>query len=355
MFTFIMDSLGETWTILLIGLVGGIALGLAARLGHFCTLGMIEDAHYGEDRGRMWMWAMALGTAMTANFALQAAGLIDLGQVFYVTNTFPLAGAVIGGLLFGYGMAQAGNCGFGALSRIGGGDLRAMVIALVMGVTAMVTISGLLAAIRIRLFPVTFTPETPQGYAQALERLTGIGAPLFGMALGIVLILAAIRFQTEGRRLERAFWGGLVGLSITSGFYGTYWVANNGFDAWTVMSHTFTATIGDTIHYAMFSSGLDPKFGIASVVGVILGGGIGSMIQNGFRWEACDDPRQLKRQLAGAVLMGFGAVIAAGCSIGQGLSAFSTLSYTGPVTAVAIWAGAWLGLRQLIYGFAFQS
>jgi len=50
--------------------------------------------------------------------------------------------------------------------------------------------------------------------------------------------------------------------------------------------------------------------------------------------------------------MGLGAVMAAGCSIGQGLSAFSVLSPTAPLVAASIWLGAWFGLRQLILGLA---
>ncbi|GAA5066789.1 YeeE/YedE family protein [Roseibacterium beibuensis] len=349
-----LDILGETGAVLLIGLVGGIILGLAARVGRFCTLAMVEDAHYGDDTSRLWLWVMALGTAMGTNYALQAMGLMEISQSFYITNAFPILGAVLGGLMFGYGMALAGNCGFGHLARIGGGDLRSLVIVLVMGVTAMMAISGLLAALRIQLLPVVFSPETPQSYPHAIERLTGIDSSLIGLALAAVLIVAAIRFLPAHRRISHLIWGAVVGLTITSGFYGTYWVTNTGFEVFPILSHSFTAPVGDTIHYVMFSSGLDPKFGIASVVGVIIGGGIGSVIRHGFHWEACDDPRQLKRQLAGATLMGFGAVMAAGCSVGQGLSAFSMLAYTGPITAAAIWAGAWFGLRQLIVGFATQ-
>jgi uncharacterized membrane protein YedE/YeeE len=86
------------------------------------------------------------------------------------------------------------------------------------------------------------------------------------------------------------------------------------------------------------------------VAGVLIGAFVGSLIRDGFRWEACDDPRELKRQMGGAVLMGFGAVIAAGCSVGQGLSALSLLSFHAPVVALTIWLGAWLGLRHLIEG-----
>ena len=87
------------------------------------------------------------------------------------------------------------------------------------------------------------------------------------------------------------------------------------------------------------------------MAGVLIGAFIGSLIKGHFRWEACEDPRELRRQLLGGALMGAGAVIAMGCTVGQGLSAFSTLSYSAPVTFAAIFAGAAFGLRQLIEGF----
>jgi hypothetical protein len=91
---------------------------------------------------------------------------------------------------------------------------------------------------------------------------------------------------------------------------------------------------------------------VGSVAGVLLGAFLGSLVKGHFRWEACEDPRELKRQILGAVIMGQGAVLAVGCSIGQGLSAFSLLAWSAPVTFLGILAGAAIGLRQLISGFA---
>ena len=102
----------------------------------------------------------------------------------------------------------------------------------------------------------------------------------------------------------------------------------------------------------MTSSGSTLSFGIGSVAGVLAGAFVGSLIKGHFRWEACEDPRELKRQILGAALMGVGAVTAVGCTVGQGISAFSLLAYSAPVTFLAIVAGAALGLRQLIEGFA---
>jgi uncharacterized protein len=345
-----LDLVGESGAVLVIGAIGGVALGLAARLGKFCTLGMIEDVHYGQDYGRMWMWVTALGTALLLNFGAEALGYIDLSSTIYLSHRYSILGAIVGGLLFGYGMAQAGNCSYGVLARLGGGDIRALMIALVMGVTASAAIFGILGGLRPALFSIEDAEVKVPGLAHRVEALTGLSHTAIGLALGTIALLVSVRFQTRGKRVSRVSWGVVAGAAVSSGFLGTWWVATNGFEPVAVVSYSFTAPIGETIHYAMFSSGLAPKFGIGSVLGVILGAVIGSIIQDGFRWEACEDPRELRRQMAGAASMGLGAVLAAGCSVGQGISAFSLLSETAPIVAASIWVGAWLGLRHLIAG-----
>ena len=87
------------------------------------------------------------------------------------------------------------------------------------------------------------------------------------------------------------------------------------------------------------------------MAGVIAGAFAGSLIKGHFRWEACEDPRELRRQITGAILMGVGAVVALGCTVGQGLSAFSVLAYSAPVTMAAVFVGTAIGLKQLITGF----
>ena len=344
-----LDLLGEAGTIFVVGLMGGIALGLAARLGRFCTLGMIEDAHFGQDWTRAWMWLAALGTAMAANFLADGSGFIDLSATFFLINQFSLAGAVAGGLLFGYGMALAGNCGFGMLARLGGGDLRALVIALVMGVSAYAALSGVLSLPRVILFPVETTTE-PAGWAHVIGGWTGLSPVILGTGMGLISVLYAARHLIGARRLGALAWALVAGLAVSAGFIGTSFVAREGFEVWDITSHSFTQPIGETMHYAMFSSALSPSFGVGSVLGVIAGGTIGSFIRQEMRWEACEDHRELRRQMFGAAMMGVGAILAAGCSIGQGLSALSALSITAPVVGASIWLGAWVGLRRLILG-----
>ncbi|MGX0974308.1 putative membrane protein YedE/YeeE [Roseovarius sp. MBR-51] len=139
----------ETLLIVLCGFAGGAVLGLAARVGRFCTLGVIEDLLYQQSDIRLRMWGLAIGVAGLSAFGLAGLDLFDIAaNAYWITPWSPLA-SVLGGLLFGYGMSLAGNCGFGALARFGGGDLRAFVIVLVMGISTYIMMSGPFAQLRI--------------------------------------------------------------------------------------------------------------------------------------------------------------------------------------------------------------
>ena len=346
-----LDFITEPALTALVGLVGGVFLGLAARIGRFCTLGAIEDVYYGESTLRLRMWGIAIGVAVIGTFALSAAGLLELDETIYLSQRWNPLASVVGGLLFGYGMALAGNCGYGALARMGGGDIRSFLIVLIMGISAYMTLGGPLAAMRIAIFEGPLPTDSAPTIAQALSSITSLSVPVVGITLGAVILLLTCTSRELRSAPSYIIWGAVVGLAIVSGWAGTQWVADNGFNAPRVVSHTFSAPLGETIIYTMTSSGNSISFGTGSVVGVVLGALLGSLIKGQFRWESCDDPRELRRQLFGAFIMGAGAVIAVGCSVGQGLSAFSVLAYSAPVTFICIMLGASLGLRQLILGF----
>jgi len=348
--------LSESQMVVLVGAFGGILLGLAARLGRFCTLGAIEDLLYGGSDIRLRMWALAIGTATIGSFALIGTGLLNSADTYYLSIRWMPMASIVGGLMFGYGMALSGNCGYGAIARLGGGDLRSFVIVLVMGVSTYVVLSGPLAPLRDMLFHQTpITTETPPGLAHHAAQLTSFPVAGIGISIGVLFCVLALGSAGLRGDPKAIFWSVIVGLAIISGWAGTQWVFDTGFEARPVVSHSFSAPVGETILYAMTGSARSASFAIGSVSGVWLGAFIGSMIKGHFRWEACDDPRELRRQILGAAIMGAGAVIALGCTVGQGLSAFSLLAVSAPVTFLAIFAGAALGLRQLIEGFSMAE
>ncbi|KAJ56679.1 YeeE/YedE family protein [Actibacterium mucosum KCTC 23349] len=346
-----LELLGEANTTALIGLLGGIALGLAARVGRFCTLGAIEDTLYGADDRRLRMWAIAIGVAIIGTHIAMTFDQFDVAATAYLDRVWNPIGTVVGGLMFGYGMALSGNCGYGALARLGGGDLRSFVIVLVMGLSAYFVMSGPLAHARVWLFPVEENASSPQGFSQLFANL-GVTPLVTGLLAGGALLIVALSKSEMRRSYGQIFWGCVVGLAVVSGWVGTYWVAMTGFEAEPIETHTFAAPIGDTIFYTMTASGNALSFSVGSVLGVVIGAALGSYSKGHFRWEACEDPRELRRQIFGAAIMGPGAILAVGCSVGQGISAFSVLAFSAPVAFVAIFIGAAIGLRQLIMGLA---
>lgn len=346
-----LDTLGEPLALALIGLFGGVLLGLAARLGRFCTLGAIEDALYASDTRRLRMWGVAIGVAVIGTYGASAFGLAAPEASVYLQQAWNPYACVAGGLVFGYGMALAGNCGYGALARFGGGDFRAFLIVLVMGLSAYAVLSGPLAAARIYVFPESPAYGATPGMAHALSAITGLAVPVVAVGFGIAFLALALSDRAFLKKPAMVGWAVVVGLAIVSAWVGTTWVAENGFSASRVESHTFSAPLGETMLYLMTASGRTLSFGVGSVAGVLAGAFAGSLIKGHFRWEACEDPRELRRQVLGAMLMGAGAIIAVGCTVGQGLSAFSVLAFSAPLTMAAIFAGAAIGLKQLITGF----
>ena len=345
----LLDLLPEPVIAAAIGAFGGILLGLAARLGRFCSLGAIEDALYGGQGKRLGQWGIAIGVAILGSGALIAGGLFDPRASFYLSEPFSPVVVLFGALIFGYGMALAGTCGFGALARAGGGDIRAMVIALFLGIAALVTVSGPLAPLRVMAVEATAVRLPDGGLAGAMA-LFGVPLPMTFALAGLLFIAAACASGALRRDPRALFWAGVAGLSVVSAWAGTAWLAREGFAGLPVVSHTFSAPPGDAILWLMTASGGGLSFGVGSVAGVVAGAVLASLGQGRFRWEACEDPRELRRQIIGACLMGMGAVLALGCTIGQGLSAMSILAWSAPLAVAGIVIGAVAGLRQLIEG-----
>ena len=346
----VLHSIPEALMGTLIGFAGGILLGLAARIGRFCTLGAIEDALYGQNNNRLRMWGTAIGIAVLLVHLALAQGLISISNSYPLTVPFTPLLTVFGGLLFGLGMAFSGNCGFGALARLGGGDLRSFVIVLVMGVSAYVTLGGPLSPLRIWLVELLSVQPTTTSFSALLSSSTGMPPSYIGLLLGAGVFGFSVWNRAFWEEKGNVIWGALVGLSVASGWIGTHLIAQVGFSGLRPVSHGFTAPVGSTILYFMTSSGQTLNFGIGSVCGVWAGALTGSLMKGHFRLEACEDPRELQRQITGAVMMGIGGVLAIGCSVGQGISAMALLSINAPLALSSIFIGAYFGLNHLISG-----
>ena len=333
----------DAWLAALAGAGCGVLLGLAARLGRFCSLGAIEDAVYGGGWDRARQWIVAMGAACLGTTLLIAAGIVPAGRSIYLSGSWHPATVLLGGLMFGYGMALAGTCAFGALARLGGGDIRGFVISVMVGTSAYATISGPLAWPREALLPASLPATTLPAAAEA-----ALGLPAVPLALTAALGLLALGLR--GLPGPMAAWGVVAGVAVPLGWLATSRIADGGFAPLPVTSLSYAQPSGETLIWTMTATAAGPGFGVGSVAGVVAGAALGSLWRREFRWEACEDPRELRRQVAGAALMGAGAVLAVGCTIGAGLTGMSLLTLSAPIAVIGIVAGAVLGLRQLVEG-----
>ena len=75
--------------------------------------------------------------------------MVDLGKSIYLQPSFSAPLMFVGGLLFGYGMVLSNGCGSRALVLLGRGNLRSLVVVIVLGIAAQMTLKGLIAPARI--------------------------------------------------------------------------------------------------------------------------------------------------------------------------------------------------------------
>ncbi len=351
-----MEETTATLTAFAVGLAGGAVLGLAARLGRFCTLAAIEDALFAGNRLRLRMWVMAMAVGIFGVVAAELAGLIDPSQASAIVADFNPLSIIIGGLIFGIGMAFVGTCGFGTLVRLGGGDLKSFLVFLVLGVSALMAATGptaLLHANLIAPFAWTGSAFADPRIDAMLAEASGLPRVSIALAIGFALLVWTLidpRFRASARNLG---WGIVVGGVIAAGWLGTGWLAHDEFEPQPLVSFSFIYPLGSTLMYLMASTGSQLSFGIGSTLGVIAGAAVGATYKNEMRWQTHDDAYEARRQIFGAFLMGTGGMYALGCTFGQGLSAVSVLALSAPLALGSIWIGAWLGLNTLMDGSPF--
>ena len=333
--------------------LGGLLLGVISQRTHFCTMGAISDVVHMGDWTRARQWLVAMGVAMLGFAALSDLGQIDPSKTLYASARLMWLSTAVGGLMFGYGMVIASGCGNKTLVRIGGGNLKSLVVMVVMGISAFATLKGITAVLRVSTLD-TFFVDMPAG-----ANLSVLGIPYLGYILGTLLLLVVMRHQemwTFPNLLAGLGVGGLVvAMWWVSGHLGfvpehpetleaVYVATNSG----RIEALNFVAPVAYTLDWLMFYSDTSKVLsaGITAVVGVMAGSALSALQTQTFRWEGFANPRDLGQHLVGSVLMGVGGVTAMGCTFGQGLSGISTLSLNAVLALAAIVIGAVLALRR---------
>jgi uncharacterized protein len=335
----------------------GAVFGAVAQRTHFCTMGAISDIVNIGDWDRMRQWLLAIAVAIVGTNLLAYAGTIDLSKALYTTPRFTWLSNIVGGTLFGFGMVLASGCGSKTLVRIGGGNLKSLFVFLVLGLSAFMTLKGVLAIPRVSLLePVSAILPTTQDLPSLAATLFG-SKPVLQLILGgtsALLLLLFVFASPSFRNFDNLLAGFAIGAVVVAAWYVSgkigyvaedpntleeIFVATN---SGKMESFSFVAPYAYTLDLLMMWTDKSKavSFGIAAALGVIAGSLLYALATRSFRWEGFGNVEDTANHLVGAALMGFGGVTALGCTIGQGLSGLSTLAIGSILTFVAIAIGA---------------
>lgn len=338
-----LEGSGLLW----VGFALGLAFGALARLGRFCLLrglrqAMGQDA--AEPRGSapaLQAFALALAVGLVGTQLMAWGGWLDVSQAVQARATFSPWGVLAGGLMFGAGMALAGSCGARALVLLGGGNLRALLTLLCLGLAAQAAMTGVLAPVRQWLqawAPITLAQPTAVAAAQGAWGTAGLA-----LVVGVpALLLLAYALRAPALRRSPAQWLGAIGVGVL--VVAGWWLVAAGADPFDdrplVSPLSFIAPMADSLLYVQMAVGRPVGLGMTVVLGVPLGAAAVALATRSLRWEGFSGPGPMLASATGGVLMGLGGAVALGCSVGQGLNGLALLAWTGMVAMIGIVLGA---------------
>ena len=353
------------------GFVVATVFGWVAAKTNFCTMGALSDVVNMGHWGRVRMWALAVAVAIVGTSALVHFGLVDLTKAVTRRPNLPWLSLAVGGLLFGIGMTLAGGCANKNLLRLGGGSVRSLVVLAFMAIASYMTLKGLFGSWRAAwLDPVSLNLAehgfADQGLATLLAGATGLDARVALWTVSALVVAAILVFVLKDARFranrQQVLGGAALGALIVAAWYVSghlgfgenpetletgYFATNTR----TIESLSFVAPLAYGLELLMLwtDASLHMTFGIASVLGIVVGSAAYAISSGSFRWEGFASVSDLRGQLAGAVLMGFGGVTGLGCTIGQGMAGLSTLALGSFIAVAGIVAGSVATLKFILW------
>jgi hypothetical protein len=322
----------------------------------FCTMGAVSDWVNMGDTNRMRMWLLAIAVALLGASALQLAGVVDLSKSIYPGPNFTWLSYIVGGFLFGVGMTLGSGCGSKTLIRIGGGNLKSLIVYVFLGIAAYMTLRGVFGAFRVGVLEqasVTFSS------GQDLPSLLGVNRAVLAAVIGGGLIAFAYSAKAFRSSFDYTLGGVVTGLVVVGGWYVSgvvgyveehpetlqeaFIATNTG----RMESFSFVSPMAYTLEYLMFWTDASKivTYGIASALGVIVGSAAYALATRKFRWEGFRDAEDTANHVVGGILMGFGGITALGCTVGQAITGISTLALGSFLTFGAILAGSALAMK----------
>ena len=391
----VFNDFASAWLgLLLAGCLIAFILGFIANKTHFCTMGAVSDWVNLNHTGRMRSWLLTIAVTLAGVTTLEYFGITNFNTTYppYRNGQLIWAENILGGILFGIGMTLAGGCGNKCLVRLGAGNLKSLLVFLLIGVIAYFMLNPFPNSDQT-LYSLLFYPwlhplALNLGASQDLGALVADEAHTDGMRLILgsliaIILLFIVVLSADFRSSKDFALGGLgVGLCVLAAWYassqikldvdGQIYSLSQYYAEWDLLaesdsgkpassaplstqSFTFINPIGQSIAY--LASGLQAKlltFGILACLGVILGSLTWALISRSFKFEWFASIGDFFNHLIGATLMGLGGVLAMGCTIGQGITGVSTLALGSILTLTSIIFASALTMKIQFYRMMYE-
>ena len=341
----LVEIYGEGTVLAVGGAVIGLLFGFFAQRSRFCLRAAVIDFWHGQFKDKLSIWLLAFSAAVIATQALVLWGGLDSSAARQIAARGSLSGAIVGGLMFGIGMILTRGCASRLLILSANGNLRALLSGLIFAVVAQSSLSGALMPARIA---VSEWATLEGGPGRDLLAMSGTGHEA-GLMIGLLCFATAIYFVSRSASKPVMVWvGGIgTGLCVAAAWGFTQWVAKNSFEPIQIQGLTFSGPSAEWLMRILQSPAPKIGFEFGLLPGVFLGSFLGAMAGKEFKLEGFKDGYSMRRYIVGAVLMGFGSMLAGGCAIGAGVTGGAIFALTAWVTLLGMWVGAGLTDRWL--------
>jgi len=358
----------------------GFILGFVVSKTNFCTMGAVSDwVNIGDlSRFKSWMFAAAIAILGVTIFEFLSYFDLNDSRIPYRNSVFSWPRYILGGLMFGVGMTYASGCGNKVLIRIGGGNLKSIIVLLIAGLMAYIMTRTDFYGIVFHSWMNPISPDLAILGIEDQSLTTIISSIIFsantvyykltiGLLVGFIFMYYIFRSGSFVKNIDNVIGGFIVGSVVVLAWYltgstfGQEWIETNDFldsplPGVGVQSFTFINPMGESIIYLSKSADIYYlTFGVAALFSVILGSFVYSIASRSFRIEWFQSKEDLKRHVIGAVLLGIGGVLSMGCTIGQGVSGVSTLAIGSFITLISIVIGAAIAMKIEYYNAVYED
>ena len=335
----LLETYGDHWVLAIGGALIGLLFGFSAQRSKFCARAAVIECCEGEWRQRFAGWILAFASAILVVQMAISLGFLKPETSRQLGSLGSISGSVLGGLMFGMGIIITRGCASRLIVLSANGNLRAWISGLVFAVTVQATISGALAPIRQNIASWWLIDG---GADRNFLNYFGFSS-WAGLLIGFVFLGVSVwRFRETSGTAKPMIWGNIfVGLAIAAGWLFTQWVASASFEPVAVQGLSFSGPSAEWLTRVLYTD-TAPKFAFDAglLPSVFVGSLIASVFFGEFKFEGFQTENKLGHYLSGAILMGFGAVLAGGCTVGAGMSGGVVFSNTAWLTLISIIAGA---------------